>query len=582
MIILSYLCVFSAGSRLYSSGADGQVIEWDINTGKLVRNFSASKQAVTKLAISADNTLLLTSGSNVKLWNASTQTLIARYSGHVSPVNNLEFVAGTSLFISGASEDRFLNVWVAENSSITVKKNKKKSASIASTETPFYTTPASTLSLESAPLSVATRGAPFAVVAAVTNTGIATIWDISSLISAKPSSSTIALTLPSTRVSVAGEEVTGETVTAMSMFNTKNSKQRRGKKLDTSVTATVAREGAIAAVRFVGSNQLALARNSTIHPKFELVTFVSKETEALGENDFISNISLAAYTPQHLMAETNSVKRKDPSNEISKTSFSAAVIGPSHTAITQSASALDADVLVASEAVPETLHAKRMKLLHASGDLTKSLASRIRETEQTAERLRSSYVGGSLQTVLTQALQNDDDEMLEQCLFVGAGGSRSRKGGVIRSTISRIAPSYVVPLLIKIIHKLQGNPNRGLELIPWMRESLRVHAAYLLTVPQLASHLSTLYKILEHRLNPFKKLLTLQGRLDLVLSQVNRKGSDGIVDELTTMYDESKDNTPSVNIKDIGFDDEFDDEDGDDMMGSGDEFDEETFENDED
>lgn len=570
-----FLFLFSClGTRLFSAGGDGQIIEWDLNAGKLVRNFSASKQAISKIMLSADDSLLLTSGSNIKLWNVATQTLLARYSGHVSPVNSLEFINGINVFASGAAEDRFINVWALEAVStvqLTKKQKKKSSTTGLIAEIPFYTTPICSLSLESPPVSIASRSAPTALISAVSSCGVATIWDLAATLATKPSTSvatTIALTQPSSRISVEGEEITGEAVAAMSMFNTKNNKQRRGKKLDTS-SSTVSREGAITITRFIGADKLSIARNSSVQPKFDVARYLDVN-EAEDTNSFVTNVILTPFAIQNLITTSGAVKRKDPSNEISKTSFSAAVVGPAHHAITQSASSLDGDVIVASkEDVPETLHNKRMKLLHASGDLSKSLASRIRETEQQAEKLRASYVGGSLETVLTQALQNDDDELLEQCISVGVVG-RSRKGpSVIRNTLARIAPAYVVPLLIKIINKLQGNANRGLELIPWMRESLRIHAAYLLTVPQLASHLSTLYKILEYRLNPFKKLLSLQGRLDLVLSQVNRKGSDGNFDEMTTMYDESKDN--GVSIRDIDSEDDMD-EDGIDF-DSNDEFD---------
>jgi hypothetical protein len=48
------------------------------------------------------------------------------------------------------------------------------------------------------------------------------------------------------------------------------------------------------------------------------------------------------------------------------------------------------------------------------------------------------------------------------------------------------------------------------------------HSSYLLSLPNLSTYLQPLSQLVDSRVSVFRKLLKLQGRLDLVLSQVER------------------------------------------------------------
>lgn len=85
----------------------------------------------------------------------------------------------------------------------------------------------------------------------------------------------------------------------------------------------------------------------------------------------------------------------------------------------------------------------------------------------------------------------------------------------------RLAPTYVLPLLNHLMGKFASRPNRSAALLPWLREIFKCHTAYLIRQPQLTHKLSPLYHLLDTRLSVFKKLLKLQGRLELLLSQIS-------------------------------------------------------------
>jgi len=81
----------------------------------------------------------------------------------------------------------------------------------------------------------------------------------------------------------------------------------------------------------------------------------------------------------------------------------------------------------------------------------------------------------------------------------------------------------VIPLLRYIITKFRSNPKFGISLIVWMRLVLIEHTSYLMTVPELVKILAELYTTIDSRVSVLDDLLKLQGRMDLLLSQIKYK-----------------------------------------------------------
>ncbi len=145
----------------------------------------------------------------------------------------------------------------------------------------------------------------------------------------------------------------------------------------------------------------------------------------------------------------------------------------------------------------------------------------------------------SLVTVLSQALQTDDDVVLDQCLDVV-------DEKIVNSTVARISSTYVLPLLHRLVAKFERRPARGASLCVWVRSVLSVHTGYLLGVPELAQELSGLQQMISMRLSTYEAFLSLSGRLELVLNHQHAHSSECLAQEhengeLSLVYEESGD-----------------------------------------
>jgi len=168
----------------------------------------------------------------------------------------------------------------------------------------------------------------------------------------------------------------------------------------------------------------------------------------------------------------------------------------------------------------------------------------------------------SLTTLLQQALQSNDSQLLEHCL--GASDPE-----VIDTTISRLPSSTALMFLHKIVERLERRPNRARALVVWVGAVLFRHTSYLVTVPELVNSLARLYQTIDTRLLSFKKFLKLSGRLELLLEQIQQQNSRNAAVESVSTQPESE----FVEGEELD-----EDEDG----GDDDELDESDAENDED
>jgi len=161
----------------------------------------------------------------------------------------------------------------------------------------------------------------------------------------------------------------------------------------------------------------------------------------------------------------------------------------------------------------------------SSSAMVKALALRILEQEENLKKPELGVIpkGGTLQTVLVQALHTNDETLLENC-FNFAGGNEK----TIKTTVKKLPLPYVLPLLTKVVAKFQSQPSRALSFILWIKQVIRIHSAYLLQLPEATSGpITSLFSIIDGRVAVFRKLLKLSGRLDLLLSQAPKGGESG-------------------------------------------------------
>lgn len=130
----------------------------------------------------------------------------------------------------------------------------------------------------------------------------------------------------------------------------------------------------------------------------------------------------------------------------------------------------------------------------------------------------------TLTTTLIQALHSQDGPLLESCLT-------HSNPNLVRSTVKRLPSGGLVLSLLEALVERLGKQKKGREglasvkraraLIAWLRETLVVHVGFLVTIPSLVNRLAALHASLTQRLALQPTLLALNGRLDLVMSQID-------------------------------------------------------------
>jgi len=97
------------GNRGISIAGDDLAVEWDVETGKVIRKWQLeSKGSMKQVAWSDDESMIITAGHTVLLWNDEGK-LIKRFAGHASQVRRAVFANGHAVTI--AEQDRAINVW---------------------------------------------------------------------------------------------------------------------------------------------------------------------------------------------------------------------------------------------------------------------------------------------------------------------------------------------------------------------------------------------------------------------------------------------------------------------------------------
>ncbi|TIA75905.1 hypothetical protein E3P91_00210 [Wallemia ichthyophaga] len=123
----------------------------------------------------------------------------------------------------------------------------------------------------------------------------------------------------------------------------------------------------------------------------------------------------------------------------------------------------------------------------------------------------------SLATLLTQSLNSNDKNLLESCLS-------QTDLNIIRNSVNRLPSQLAIPLLHQCTTRLakpgRAGPKRAKSLLEWSKAVLTIHTAYLLSVPQITQKLLGLHSALSQRINSHEQLMSLSGRLDVVLSQI--------------------------------------------------------------
>ncbi|EPX70555.1 U3 snoRNP-associated protein Utp5 [Schizosaccharomyces octosporus yFS286] len=169
-----------------------------------------------------------------------------------------------------------------------------------------------------------------------------------------------------------------------------------------------------------------------------------------------------------------------------------------------------------------------------------SLAERLQtltKLDQQAQTTPSQVSAStSLATVLTQALKTNDQFLLESCF-------NNQSLEIIENTVRRLDPALAPALLDKVADRLARRPLRADTFLTWIRCALIFHGGHLSLIRDLKDQLATLRSVLETRGSKYTSMLALQGRLDMVFSQIALRKAGGSKDNaendepITVYYD---------------------------------------------
>ncbi|CDZ96484.1 WD40 repeat-containing protein [Phaffia rhodozyma] len=131
----------------------------------------------------------------------------------------------------------------------------------------------------------------------------------------------------------------------------------------------------------------------------------------------------------------------------------------------------------------------------------------------------------SLARLLTQALHSSDSPLLEKCLGYS-------DHALVSSTVKKLQPELSVVLLERLGERISlggggrgggASANRVRGAGVWFRCVMREKIGYLVTVPNLLVKLEPIHRVLNERIALNAPLLSLSGRLELALAQIEAR-----------------------------------------------------------
>ncbi|KAG0004549.1 WD repeat-containing protein 43 [Entomortierella chlamydospora] len=512
-------CFSKNGTRGFSAGEDGLIIEWDIMQGVEMSKFNAEAKSVKKIQLNHEEDMILTAGHSMKLWDLETRETIKSFTGHASAITNIVFSTNDKFLASTAEQDRFINLWDCT-------RDSQQEGNIT----------ALTLDNTVSHIDISANNA----VLAISEEGTAGLWQ------------------------------NAQNASGTSSGSAKANKKKRytTRACDCSIKVQSSKDDKalipLLAGAFTPQGQMILARGSTIKPVFEKVDFQNEDGSLKEKELIMSRTPVTGFLVDESTQAANNLKAtKKAYDESAVTVVGTADFALPTPAMGEAGDSEDEEDVAELEG--RTMEEKLQDL--AVEDSATSLTGKKSKQSAGAKNKYSTPKANSLQQMLIQALHSNDLQLLEACLTFN-------NVEVIRNTVRRLPTAYVVPFLTQVIHKFQQKPNRGEALLEWIKAVLLIHTAYMMTVPDLIKKLSNFYQTLDSRVSVFQKLLNLHGRLDLVMSQIEMRQqyeAEDTTNEAATVYVEEDDEDEDEEDLDLDMEDDEDD----DLVGEADAFDEE-------
>ncbi|KAK7064670.1 U3 small nucleolar RNA-associated protein 5 [Favolaschia claudopus] len=491
----------------WTSGADGAIRLWNAHKNDFLGSWKTDDRIpYSSLAIrptTDDSVDVLVANHSIRLLSSNAETLteqptqVASFTGHASPVKQLQWDASNApptRFMSMAEGDRIVSIWeTPENSAVEGKM-------VASVQ---LDSDARAISLSASAASSERQN-----LLTLTASGKISIFPIPAEIVPPASSSRtqhkVSSLLPRSNLSTSSKTGPGVQIVAASF------------------AADVV--GHIRVARLVGG----------VRPVFDLVQYLNDN------GDFIPDVTIEDVKADLVSDTLSAAPNKRYTESASVAVRSGVELGQDEAMDDIAPNAIDGelDVDLAELSLGQRLtalsgDARPITSSDSDDDAPTQKSKATRRKSQSEANGDGTFVpANSLTRTLIQALHSSDTKLLETCL---AHSDQT----LIRNTVRRLPPQLAVPLITACVERLgrgarAGNmkgggggasSQRATTLIVWVKTVLTVHSGHLMTMPDLVARLSGLHATLSSRLALQETLLTLSGRLDMVLSQIEMRSS---------------------------------------------------------
>lgn len=471
---------FGQAGVFYSVGEDAQVCAINAATGAVETRFQAGRAALSGAAVCPDQERLLIGSSTLALWELDSEKCVGKFTGHLTRVQSVAVSPDGCWGVSCASGERNAVLWRLEECS---KKKESSAAGLLNTEEPL------------AHVSTSSAGEEEGVfhVVAVSALGAVYVWRCT------PSTS------KSGKRRVEGSLLARVGVEGVSKHGSSG-------------------EGVFAARLEAGNKDASLlvARGSTVKPTFEVVRLADE-----------TSILLKATESGILLPGGKGATKGGGSS------------GPAHAQNVIGNDSLLGGGVVMRPAVADNAAAVKRKrskeevaaamevddvdtVVPESGELTLGQRVAALELEQDQAVVDEDKVtavpegpikADSLGVLLLQAIRSEDAALLERCLNVS-------NDNVIKNTVARLPPTAALSFVNAVVARLQTRPARGAQMARWLRAALVAHTAHLVSSPAAAPALMSLYQTLETRITMYRPMLSLAGRLQLLMAQLAAGGKE--------------------------------------------------------
>ncbi|KAK0233758.1 WD40-repeat-containing domain protein [Armillaria fumosa] len=500
--ILSAIVVKNADntSNIWTSSADGFVRKWDMQTNSVLGSWKSDHRVpysamALRPSSEEDDRHILVANHSLRLLsfdNPNSQKLnqLASFSGHASIVKAVQWDASqtqSNHFISMADADRVVSLWAVPAGDAT---EGKLAASIQ------LDSDARAISLLHASTS------PSQVLLTLAASGKISVYPIPAELSPPTTSShKVPTLLPRSTLAVPSAKNTSRAQLLAASF-------------------VQGHPGQIRIARVVAG----------VRPVFDLVSYLDES------GAFIKDVSIGDVSAS-LVTEITMMEPSRRYNESSSMAVgSGIVIGHDpdldDLAIEHPEGELDVDLAELSLGQRLTALSGANIQPEGSDDEEASSSKRRKPSGKKVQNDISVVPAASLTRTLLQALHSSDSRLMETCLA-------HSDPVLIRNTVKALPPQLAVPLLTACMERLGrgarannmkgggggASSQRGTTLIAWVKTVLTVHSGHLMTMPDLVARLSGLHATLTARIALQESLLSLSGRLDMVLSQIEMRSS---------------------------------------------------------